>query len=248
MNMHRHIQRGFGLISLMIALLIGTFLLAGLFAVWFQTRTTFNSQNQMAQVQDNQRMALIILANAVQTAGYFPVSLNYSATPPAPLYQQSTVFTAAGSFSALQTIFGTHSTSNQFNDTLQIRFMPDPNSGNTLDCMGQSQTAQTLVTDSFQITNNNLTCSVNGGAQYTIVPGVQGFEVYYGISTGHDNSVTEYLTADQVTANALWDYVQSVNLQLIFTNPLYNQVGGLPGLKATLPTVSRIVLLPQTAK
>jgi type IV pilus assembly protein PilW len=248
MNMHRHNQRGFGLISLMIALLIGTFLLAGLFAVWFQTRTTFNSQNQMAQVQDNQRMALIILANAVQTAGYYPVWTNYIATPPSPLYQASTVFTAAGSFSALQTIFGTHSISSPTNDTLQIRFMPDPTSGNTLDCMGQPQTAQTLVTDSFQITNNNLTCSVNGGTQYTIVPGVQGFEVYYGISTGNDNSVTEYLTADQVTTNALWGYVQSVNLQLIFTNPLYTQAGGVPGQKATLPTVSRIVLLPQTAK
>jgi type IV pilus assembly protein PilW len=248
MNMRRHNQHGLSLISLMIALLIGTFLLAGLFTVWFQTRTTFSSQNQMAQVQDNQRMALTILANAVQTAGYYPVAANYSATPPSPQYTLNDVFTAAGSFSQGQTIFGTHSTTSPTNDTLQIRFMADPTQGNTLDCMGQPDASETLVTDTIQITNNNLTCSVNGGTQYTVVPGVQGFEVYYGISTGHDNSVTEYMTADQVATNALWTYVQSVNLILTFVNPLYTQAGGVPGQPSTLYPVSRIVLLPQTAK
>jgi type IV pilus assembly protein PilW len=248
MNMRRHNQHGLSLISLMIALLIGTFLLAGLFTVWLQTRTTFSSQNQMAQVQDNQRMALTILANAVQTAGYYPVWANYSAPLPNPLYTQSNVFTAAGSFLQGQTIFGTHSTTNLTDDTLQIRFMADPTQGNTLDCMGQPDASETLVTDTFQITNNNLTCSVNGGPQYTVVPGVQGFEVYYGVSTSHDNSVTEYLTADQVATNALWSYVQSVNLQLYFVNPLYTQTGGVPGQNAILPVVTRIVLLPQSAK
>lgn len=246
MNMHRHNQRGLSLISLMIALLIGTFLLAGLFTVWFQTRTTFNSQNQLAQVQDNQRMALTILANAVQTAGYYPVSANYSATPPNPLYTENDVFVAAGSFAQGQTISGTHSTTNPTNDTLQIRFMADPTSGNTLDCMGQADTSETLVTDTFQISNNNLTCSLNGGTtQYPIVQGVQGFEVLYGISNSHDNSVNEYATADQVTANALWPYVQSVVLQLTFANPLYGQPGQT---STTLPKVTRVILLPQTAK
>ena len=42
-------QRGVNLISLMIALTIGAFLLAGLFQVWFQTRQTFSAQGQLAQ-------------------------------------------------------------------------------------------------------------------------------------------------------------------------------------------------------
>jgi type IV pilus assembly protein PilW len=254
MNMHRHNQRGLSLISLMIALLIGTFLLAGLFTVWFQTRTTFKTQNQMAQVQDNQRMALIILANAVQTAGYYPVAANYSATPPSTPYQQSTVFLPVGSFVQGQTIYGTHSTTTPTSDTLQVRFMSDMNdttnatTGNTLDCMGQTDTAQTVVTETFAIANNNLTCQVNTQTAAAIITGVQGFEVYYGISTGHDNSVTEYLTADQVSTNNLWSYVQSVNLLLTFVNPMYGQ-SGVPGqTSATLPVVSRVVLLTQNAK
>jgi type IV pilus assembly protein PilW len=245
MNMHRHNQRGLSLISLMIALLIGTFLLAGLFTVWFQTRSTFKTQNQMAQVQDNQRMALIILGNAVQTAGYYPVWWNYGTTPPNPLYTQQNVFPVSTPFTVIgQAVYGTHSSS--ANDTLEVRFMPDPTSGNTLDCLGQVQTTQTLVTDTFQIdSNNNLTCSVNGQTALTIVPGVQGFQVLYGVSTTHDNSVSEYLTADQVTSGTLWAYVQSVNLQLTFVNPMYGQPGQTT---TTLPMVSRTLLLTQNAK
>lgn len=248
MNIRLQNQRGLSLISLMIALLIGTFLLAGLFTVWFQTRTTFKSQNQMTQVQDSQRMALIILANAVQTAGYYPVSANYGTNPPSPLYTQNIVFTVTSPFTvAGQAIYGTHPTTG--NDMLEVRFMADPTSGNTLDCLGQIDTSRTLVTNKFQIdANNNLTCSVNGQTAQPIVSGVQGFVVYYGVSTTHDNSVTEYLTADQVTANAVWGYVQSVNLQLTFTNPLYGQPGVPPQTTQTLPPVTRIVSLTQTAK
>ncbi|QAU25466.1 hypothetical protein EO087_09900 [Dyella sp. M7H15-1] len=252
MNMHRHNQRGLSLISLMIALLIGSFLLAGLFDVWFQTRTTFKTQNQMSQVQDNQRMALIVLANAVQTAGYYPLSANYGTNPPTPLYTQQNVFNASSPFTvAGQAVYGTHSSTTPTNDTLQVRFMADTaaNAGNTLDCMGQVDTAQTVVTETFAITNSNLTCQLSTQTSpATIISGVEGLEVFYGVATNHDNSVTEYLTADQVTSHAMWAYVQSVNLQLTFVNPLYGQ-SGVPGqTSATLLPISRIVLLTQNAK
>lgn len=247
--MHRHNQRGLSLISLMIALLIGTFLLAGLFAVWFQTRQTFSAQSQLAQVQDNQRMALIILGNAVQTAGYYPVAANYGTSPPSTPYTQTNVFITNSTFAtAGQVIYGTHSSSNPTNDTLALRFMADPTSGNTLDCLGQTDTAQTVVTNTFQITNNNLTCSVNSNTAQTIVTGVKGFEVYYGVSSSQqDNSVVEYLTADQMSS-AQWGYVQSVNLQLTFVNPLYGLPGQAGQTSSTLPVISRIVSLPQQAK
>jgi type IV pilus assembly protein PilW len=252
MNIHLRKQRGLSLISLMIALLIGTFLLAGLFAVWFQTRTTFKTQNQMAQVQDNQRMALIILGNTVESAGYYPVSMNYGTNPPNPLYQQSNVFPVAAPFTvAGQSVFGIHSTTTPNNDTLEVRFMPDPKAGNTLDCLGQSDAYPTLVTNTFTLTGTTLTCSVNNNPKAeTIVTGVQSFVVYYGISTTQANSsVTEYLTADQVTADAMWGNVQSVNVRLTFVNPLYGEPG-IPGQTSTptLPIVSRIIALTQTAK
>lgn len=245
MNIHRHNQHGLSLISLMIALLIGTFLLAGLFTVWFQTRQTFSAQSQMAQVQDSQRMAMTILGNTVETAGYYPVAANYGTNPPSPLYTQNNVFIVTTPFTLPgQAIYGIHPSTG--NDTLKVRFMAD---GNTLDCLGQTDTVRTLVTNTFQIdTNNNLTCSVNGQPALTIVPGVQNFQVVYGISTTHDNSVSEYLTADKVTANTLWSYVQSVNLQLTFVNPLYGKPGQPGQTLPTLPIVSRIVSLTQTAK
>lgn len=244
MNMHRHNQRGLSLISLMIALLIGTFLLAGLFTVWFQTRQTFSAQNQLAQVQDNQRIALIILGNAVQTAGYFPVAANYGPSPPSTPYTQTNVFLVATPFTiAGQAIYGTHSTTTPTNDTLELRFMAD---SNTLDCLGQTDAVRTVVTNTFQIdANNNLTCSVNGKTARTVVAGIQGFEVYYGVSSTGDNSVTEYQTADQVAA---WNSVQSVKLQLTFVNPLYGQSGQAGQTTSTLPLISRVVSLTQQMK
>jgi type IV pilus assembly protein PilW len=247
MNIHSRKQRGLSLISLMIALLIGTFLLAGLFTVWFQTRTTFKTQNQMAQVQENQRMALTILGNTVETAGYYPVAANYGTTPPNPLYTQANVFPVTAPFTVVgQSVYGTHSGTT--NDTLEVRFMAD-NLSNTLDCMGQTDTIDTLVTNTFQIdANNNLTCSVNGKTALPIIPNIKSFTVLYGVSTTHDNSVTEYLTADQVTANALWGFVQSLSIQLTFLNPMFGQPG-VPGqTTSTLPMISRTILLPQTAK
>jgi type IV pilus assembly protein PilW len=249
MNSHLRKQRGLSLISLMIALLIGTFLLAGLITVWFQTRTTFKTQNQLAQVQDNQRMALIILGNTVESAGYYPVSANYGTNPPNPLYTQQTVFTVTTPFTvAGQSVYGTHSTTTPGNDTLEVRFMADPTPGNTLDCLGQNDASRTLVTNNFQLNGTNLTCQVNGEAQHTIVPGVQSFEVFYGVSTNNNSSVDEYMTADQVTAGALWGKVQSANVQLTFVNPLYGQ-SGIPGQSSpTLQPVNRIISLTQTAK
>jgi len=250
MNTPLHNQRGLSLISLLIALLIGTFLLAGLFDIWLQTRTTFTVQNQLAQVQDNERIALTVLANTVESAGYYPVTANYGTSPPNPLYTQDNVFTASTPFTVSgQAIYGTHSTSNPLNDTLEVRFMADPTPGNTLDCLGQSDTAQTIVTNTFQIVDNNLTCQVSGQTTpQTIVPNVTGFEVIYGISTSHDSSVREYMTADEVTSNSMWNYVQSVNLQLTFANPLYGKSNVPASTSSTLPPVTRIVSLTQTAQ
>lgn len=239
-------QRGLSLISLMIALTIGVFLLAGLFTVWFQTRQTFKGQGLLAQLQDNERIALTIMGNTIQTAGYFPVIDNYGASPPNPLYTQSTAFAVTSPFTvAGQAIYGTHASTG--NDTLSVRYIAD---GNTLDCQGQSATDRTLVVNKFQIdASGNLTCSVTKGSTTqtaTIMSGISAFTVLYGVSTTGSGSTTQYMTADNVTTNAQWGNVRSVSLQLTFTNPLYGQPGQVGQTKATLPQVTRLVAITQT--
>ncbi|WP_158628846.1 PilW family protein [Dyella choica] len=232
-------QRGLSLISLMIALTIGVFLLAGLFTVWFQTRQTFQTQGQLTQLQDSERMALTLMANTVQTGGYFPIAANYSSTPPSTPYTQGNVFTVTSPFTAAgQFIYGTHSSTG--NDTLTIRYMTD---SNTLDCQGQTEPNATLVTNTFQIdTNGNLTCTVSYSSTTKtaqLISGIASFTVLYGVSTTNSGSTTQYMTADKVSAQ--WPSVRSINLQLQFANPL----AGQPGQNA-LPVISRLVAVTQT--
>ena len=240
-------QRGISLISLMIALAIGLFLLAGLFQVWFQTRQTFSAQGQLAQLQDNERMALTVMANTVQTGGYYPIYLNYPPnTPPTTPYSQAVSFPASGDFTtAGQSIFGTGTApTTGTSDTLEVRYVADPN---TLDCQGQTDTTGVLVTNTYSVSDGNLVCAVNNGSG-TVTPlpiaaGVNHMTVLYNVTTPGSTPTYQYMSANAVTAAGAWGSIQSVNITLTFNNPL----SGQPGQRATAPPISRVVALTQTA-
>lgn len=248
-------QRGVGLISLMIALTIGTFLLAGLFDIWFQTRQTFKAQGELAQLQDNQRMALTLMANTVQTGGYYPYALNYP-TPPSPPYSVTTAFPVttpftvapliSGTQTIYQSIYGTSAASATTSDTLWVRYQSD--GSNTLDCQGQTDPVGTIVVNTYQVdANGNLQCSLNAGSAaptwQTVITGIANLTILYGVDTQGDYSVHQYMTAATVTADNDWASVRSVNIQLTFNNPLYGQSGQT---QTTLPMISRIVAVTQT--
>ena len=52
-------QSGFTLVELLVALLIGLFLLGGLMTLVQDNRRTFAGQNQLSQLQDSERMAIV---------------------------------------------------------------------------------------------------------------------------------------------------------------------------------------------
>jgi type IV pilus assembly protein PilW len=267
-------QRGFGLISLLIALTIGVFLLAGLFDLWLQTRNTFNAQGSLAQLQDNERIALTLMSSITQSAGYYPLTENYvtpaNPTPPSIPFTAANVFVAgdnaAGTFSAGQFVIGTGAAADTTtSDTLAVRFMSDGNAGagenanaSNLDCQGQIQPDRTLVTNLYQIDNQgNLTCTVitttTAGATNTtnpqpIVTGISVMKVLYGVDpTGTESSPSEYMDAATVAANTQWTNVRSIKVTLTFKNPLAPLTGpAVAGQPATLPPISQIVAVTQT--
>ncbi|WP_243049697.1 PilW family protein [Dyella sp. RRB7] len=251
MRTHTHHQRGVGLITLLVALTIGLFLLAGLFQIWLQTRQTFGAQGQLAKLQDDERMVLTTMANTIQTGGYYPVYLNYSATPPATPYTSSS-FTNTGVFAAAsgQFLYGTHSTTPP-GDTLYVRFIADSTSTNsnntTLDCQGQTETTGTIVTNIYQVRSGQLQCSTDNGTtwQPIIGDGIYNMEIVYCVDTLGDQTQMEYLTADNMTTSD-WTKVVSVNVQLTFNNPLYGQPGQQAQLNPQLLPINRIVAINQT--
>src|SRR5258708_8466879 len=97
---HRRIPRlqdGFTMVELMVALVIGLFLMGGLMTLLQNNRKAFSSQSLLGQLQDSERLAMTMMSGVIQQSGYFPdPSLNSPATSLA----------AVGTFAAGQGLTG----------------------------------------------------------------------------------------------------------------------------------------------
>jgi len=224
--------RGMGLIELLIAMALMMLLIAGMLSVLAGTRQTSLSQGQMAQLQDDQRLALAMLTNVVQQAGYFPSPTTSTSAIELP---SNATFASAG-----QAIVGTDGGAS--GDTLVVRYEAGTADG-TMDCNG-GVNAGLVLTNTFSVdANGNLNCAVAQGAAaaaaaQTLAGNVQNFQVLYGVDLLGDRSSLEYLPASAMTA-ANWASVISVRVSLTFQNPL----AALPGQPATLPPVTQVIPL-----
>ena len=71
MNLIPGRQRGMTLIELMVALAIGSFLIAGAVTVYIQSRTTYRTNENLARMQENARFAIETMAPDIRMAGHW---------------------------------------------------------------------------------------------------------------------------------------------------------------------------------
>lgn len=64
------VQKGFSLVELMVAILIGLIILAGVVQVVVTSKTTFIAQEEMSFIQENARYAMNQIANDIRESGY----------------------------------------------------------------------------------------------------------------------------------------------------------------------------------
>jgi type IV pilus assembly protein PilW len=221
-------ERGFTLLELMIAMTIGIFLLGALMIIVQTNRTVFGNQNKMAQLHDAERMALMMMSDVIQSAGYFPD----------PTFNtQTSTLTAIAPFGSGESINGVNVATIP-NDQISIRYMTASGDG-ILNCSGQPNTtgANQLYVNTFQVLNNQLVCTMNG-TQYNLISGVSNLQIWYGIKYNvatAGNDVDTYMTASQIVG--LWSSVISVMVKLTFINPLYD---GTPSQPQTV-SIQRVV-------
>jgi type IV pilus assembly protein PilW len=67
---NKHYQIGLSLIEIMIALLIGAFLLGGVLQIFIGSKQTYRMQDNLSRLQENGRLAMDFLANDIRMAGY----------------------------------------------------------------------------------------------------------------------------------------------------------------------------------
>jgi type IV pilus assembly protein PilW len=237
-------QRGLTLIEILVAMAIAIFLLGGLFTIVQNTRRSFGAQAQMAMLQDNERLAMTLIGDVIQQAGYFPDPTTYTSAGTLPV---TGVFTTAG-----QSVFGTSgAVAPAPGDSITVRFTIAPTDG-LINCSGNTNTGAANVTyvNTFVVDPTPpgyLSCTLNDGVTtttYQLVSGVQNLSILYGVKTNFsvDNgAVDSYLRANQMTA-LNWNNVIAVRITLTFVNPL----AGQPNQPATIP-IQRVVAVMNRA-
>lgn len=230
-------ERGFTFVEIMVAIALGLFLIGGLLTLVQAMRRTATNQSGLSQLQDNERMAMQLITDVVQSTGYFTSPLTNSAASSFLIGTYGpAVFTYGG-----QALVGNYTAG--IPDVITNRYQTAGTTvgDNAINCTGNSSAAPASFVNQITVdtTKNYLTCQlwVNGGNPTTValVPGITGMSVLYGVETGNglaSNSVDTYLTADLVTAGSLWPQVRSVQVTLTFVNPLFGQPG------QTSPTVT----------
>jgi type IV pilus assembly protein PilW len=220
-------QGGFTIVEIMVAMLIGLFLLGGLMTLVQDNRRTFASQNQLSQLQDSERIAMTMITDVIQTAGYFPDPTSNTVTSSLP---------AVGALIAGQFMAGTFNAAAP-GDTITVQYATTTGDG-ILNCIGGTNTsgatAPLAYVNVFSVVNGELICNLNG-TNYQLAGSVpisltnaslnngiviNKMTILYGVNVaGNDNSVNSYVTAAAVSN---WNNVISVQVTLQFLNPLYN--------------------------
>ena len=68
---NKRYQTGMTLIEIMIALLIGAFLLGGVLQIFINSKQTYRMQENLSRLQENGRFAMEFLARDIRMAGYW---------------------------------------------------------------------------------------------------------------------------------------------------------------------------------
>ncbi|HEY8054158.1 MAG TPA: PilW family protein [Steroidobacteraceae bacterium] len=235
-------ERGFTLVELMVTVAIALFLLGGLLTILQNVRSTYNNQQSLAVLQDEQRFAMTVLTDVIQSGGYYPSPQNANVWQPGTaLPGVATTLPATPAFLNGQAFTGAVVAGKP--DTLGVRYRTALNDGVIL-CDGSSNIAQGpdhAYANQFWVAlpaagvPGQLWCQVDNNAAVPLVNGVVNMQIFYGVKrdfTANDYNVDTYLSADQMNALGAnggdWANISSVKVRLTFTNPLAGQTANQP--------------------
>lgn len=178
-------QHGMTLIEIMIALLIGAFMLGGILQIFINTKQTYRMQENLSRLQENGRYALSFLEHDIRMAGFWGCL-----TPNSPNTD----------------VAGTNDDTSDANvdngtDTITVKgAFVQATTGN---CGTTVDTGQTYYTDptssiGFRIQSAVLERTDNGGSFQELIEGIQDMQIIYGEDTDADGTPNYYVSADQV--------------------------------------------------
>ncbi len=199
-------QRGYTLVELLVAIVIALFLIGGVIIIEQSVHTSYADRSGLQKLDDEERFAMTLLTEVVQSAGYYPDPATNSVVTAFPA-QNATAPDNAGdalTFTTGQTLYGLHSTQSANGqtyslDTLAVRYMTASGDGIPL-CDGTSNTSGGNVgyTNYFYIQtapdpdpskppDSFLYCALEAGTTWTansgvpLVKNVEYMQIDYGL-------------------------------------------------------------------
>lgn len=232
-------QSGFTLVELMVAMVVGLFLVGGVASMYLSTLQSYFVLKDNAQVAQRERLAATFVGVVVQSAGYynastltpaaaFPANNGVGQSPPSPFKATK----SNGQFLNGSKSSYSDDGKSRRNDTLQLRMRLDKD-GSVLHCLGMSSSAAddglvfinrlTLDTDDHQLEcqvvyrkSNGSYKSVDQPRPHPLLDGVESLEFTYGVDTDGDGSANQYQDADDVEIKQKWRSVRSIVMVIGF--------------------------------
>lgn len=196
-------QSGMTLIEIMIALLIGAFLLGGVLQIFINTKQTNRMQENISRLQENGRFAMDFLSRDIRMAGYWGCH-----SGPSP----SIDIAGEDNNAAVDTIDNgtdTITMKGVFTLTPSTTCSAAANSANSCG-VGINCYTNASSTITYKINNSVLQKDADG-----VVEGIENMQILYGVDTDATSSseANYYVTANLVTA-ANWPNVISIRITL----------------------------------
>ena len=195
-------SKGFTLISLMVATLIGLFIIAAAGEVYVKSKSSFNARAAVSSMTENGRFAIQDLRRTLVMAG-MDIRASEASSP---------TLRSIPPISASGTGVGT----GQNSDVVAVRYRSGPSCGGYINNPAPA-------TVRFLVVNGQLMCEVDGGTQQPLVSGVKLMKALYGIDDTADGYANRYLNATQVNALGKWINIVSLRVGLIVDSAEYNQ-------------------------
>lgn len=209
-------QTGYSMLELLVAMILGIFILAGLVQINLSSKKTYQLSSYSSVLQDDLRNANYYLSHAARKTGYTsqPWTSSNNAFP------TDAVFTVAG-----QAVVGTDGTTTATTadpDTFTFRYQGSGDGAGTpdgvvSDCLGGMLDSGDLAVVTFDVNQNILRCTSNNQTQGTLqteelVDNVENMQILYGIDTDGNNYANQYINASTV---ANWENVVSIRIALL---------------------------------
>lgn len=223
---------GFSLLELMVAMMVGLFLMGGMFSFYQSTKNANASRQQLAQIEDIGRNAIYELTRIIQHAGYrgehdIASSIVFITGAVSPHSCSGNGVTSTQTNVANASLLG--STTDGLlaaNDQVGVAYSAD--SILNQDCSGLTlpsdcEVGSALESGAAQIYNTFSVADVSGvphlqcasslsSARIPLVPGIERMQFNYGVDANSDGIVDQYQKASQVSQ---WSSVIAVRVAVL---------------------------------